>query len=266
MVARLLELRRTCARRLRSGLEGPLAAGRRLLGLDPSGWSDPFAPTVSTPASPSAESVFQGLQARGLTAAQRCVQFGCGDVKLAGLLIDYLECGNYVGLDDSANRLERIYRCLPSRLIQTKRPVLARIEPSLILAVAADPPDIVFSTSALDRAGPGELDKIARDLCRLIGPRTAGWICFRRADAPIETDGVGWAYPEKLVLELFQSGRSDLGFHLSRDGLGADQPRSLLGIRGRDLPPWQAPRVVEILADHSREGAVPDREPRVRPA
>ena len=185
--------------------------------------------------------VFQALLARGLRPAHRCVEIGCGELRLAAQLIRYLGDRGYVGVDAAGPPAIGLEPALAA-----KCPFLGQIEPSLVLALAADPPDRVVCAHDLAHTSSDALESLMQLMCRLIGPHTTGWFVLGGGDCATAQDA---------LLARFQTLRPDLHYHATQlAGAELQAGYAILTVCGRQVPSpaAEAPAVSSLDAYRAR--------------
>lgn len=169
------------------------------------------------------------LRRLGLEPHFRCIDYGCGSLRLGQHLISLLPPGHYCGLDVT----DRFYldgiRLIEPALLAAKQPRLAVIGDEVIAELAGNPPDFLFSYAVLKHIPPQELRTYFTRIGRLIGPQTRALIFFSEASDIRRISSMNWAYPgEKLrqdLLACYPTARIDIrrltyGRHPDRRELG----------------------------------------------
>jgi len=116
--------------------------------------------------------VMAALLRYGLEPHHTLVDYGCGSLRFAEPLIDYLESHRYIGLDITdmfyLAGLERIDPALVAR----KRPRFEIISPETLGNVAKLRPDFVFCRSVIHHVPSFELRRFLANLLSLAGDKT----------------------------------------------------------------------------------------------
>lgn len=120
----------------------------------------------------------QFLISRGLKPEHRLLDLGCGTGRLACQAIPYLNEGNYVGIDISA---EAIKHC---RAIETdKKPTFIHGDGSLKPAIPLSPFNIIFAHSVFTHLPADVIETIFQDLSKI----GFGEFCFTYKSASAVT-------------------------------------------------------------------------------
>ena len=144
-------------------------------------------------------SMFRQLRDEGILPHHRCVDFGCGSLRVGQHLIEFLDPSRYLGMDvTDAFYWDGLHR-IGLDTLSTKQPRFAIINDSSIEAAAAELPDFVISTSVLQHVPPGELVEFGRKLRRLCSASTTILVTFHRASRTIRTAPMSWAYDDATV-------------------------------------------------------------------
>jgi len=193
---------------------------------------------------------FEELLAAGLQRHHRCLDYGCGSLRVGQHLIRHLDAGNYIGLDVT----DRFYRdglaLIEPALIGARRPHLAVIGERELAVLESDPPDFLVCVSVLMHVPPDELAGFLQSLLRCVGPHTVVKIHADLAARQIRTAPKSWAYAPEQLFALIRglSGQADLQARgLKRLGSigGVAWHRSVLTITNRTALPLLHPELVE---------------------
>lgn len=155
---------------------------------------------------------FHAMVAWGLAPHHRCIDYGCGSLRVGQHFVRALLPGRYCGLDVT----DRFYRdgvaALGADLVREKAPRFAVITESVLAAESRQPPDVFLAIAVLKHVPPRELDAQLDRMLRLIGPATRGLLTFSSAPSTMRIPGKGksWAYPEALLVAIIRAKRPDL--------------------------------------------------------
>lgn len=119
-----------------------------------------------------AHSLLEGFKAAGCRPEHVVVDYGCGSLWIGEAFMDYLEPGNYIGLDVSDVFFTEALTRMPADFIARKRPTLQLIGEQSLRMVRERKPDLVFSMAVLQHVPPGELGEHFRDVVSLAAPHT----------------------------------------------------------------------------------------------
>ncbi len=135
-----------------------------------------------------ARRLVEGFKAAGCKPEHVVVDYGCGSLWIGEAFMDYLEPGNYIGLDVSDVFFAEALARMPADFVAMKRPALAVIGEESLRTVRERKPDFIFSTAVLLHVPPGELGSHFRDVVSLTAPHTrieiGHWPRFRTVWSP----------------------------------------------------------------------------------
>lgn len=139
----------------------------------------------------------------GLQPSMRCVDYGCGSLRLGQHAIRYLNDGNYWGIDISDAFYCEGLKLLRADLLAQKRPRFGVIADPLLAEIRAWAPDFIFANAVLQHVPPEELAPFFRRLAAMMAPATRAYILFVASDRGTKrVKGMSWAYPaEHIALE-----------------------------------------------------------------
>lgn len=121
---------------------------------------------------PRSAEIREILQAAGLRAEHRVVDYGCGSLWVGEELMRFLEPGNYIGLDVTDDFYTERLPLLPAGLVAERRPTLAVISPAALAAARRREPDVVLVTAVMLHVFPEERAAFLANLASMAGPRT----------------------------------------------------------------------------------------------
>lgn len=143
---------------------------------------------------------WQQIVALGLQPGMRCVDYGCGSLRLGQHAIRYLDLGNYWGIDVSAAFYCEGLKLLPGELLTQKRPRFAVIADPLLAEIRAWSPDFIFANAVLQHVPPEELALFFRRLAAMMTPASRAYILFVATDRDTkQIKGMSWAYPAERI-------------------------------------------------------------------
>jgi len=144
--------------------------------------------------------LFERLRREGIRPSDRCIDFGCGSLRLGQHLIRYLDPRCYIGIDVTSYFFTAGREMLEPEIVAGKEPLLTLITDAVIDALARRPADWIISTSVLMHVPPAELAGFFDRICRLAGPDSRLIVTFDCADQVLRTAPKAWAYPADLVV------------------------------------------------------------------
>lgn len=188
---------------------------------------------------------FNLLTSLGMRAEHRLLDIGCGQLRIGRLLIQYLDRGNYVGVDPNSGSIDiGLRRYVGRHLINVKRPLL--IDSANPGAVPDEPKfDFAIAQSVFSHTGPDLLEGWLAAASRVLdsgGVLAATWV--PGADRAED----GWTsafvtYSETTLGRM--AAEHGLSFH-SIEWRHRNQRWALFGAPGYDgswfgdLPSWNA--------------------------
>lgn len=142
---------------------------------------------------------WQQILALGLESKMRCVDYGCGSLRLGQHAIRYLDPGNYWGIDISDAFYSEGLKLLPPELLAEKRPRFGVIADPLLAEIRAWAPDLLFANAVLQHVPPEELALFFARLAAMMTPASRAYVLFVAASKEKRIKGMSWAYPERVV-------------------------------------------------------------------
>jgi SAM-dependent methyltransferase len=135
----------------------------------------------------------------GLQPDMRCVDFGCGSLRLGQHAIRYLAPSNYWGVDLTASFIDAGLRLLPPELIASNTPRFGVIDDALLAEIRAWEPDFIFANAVLQHVPPDELSVFFRRIAAIMAPSTRAYVLFVSDARVRRIKSVTWAYPAALL-------------------------------------------------------------------
>jgi SAM-dependent methyltransferase len=137
----------------------------------------------------------------GLKPYHRCVDYGCGSLRIGQHLIPFLNRGNYIGLDVTATFFPGGLGLLGEELVREKRPNLLVIRPETIFELEQEPPDFLLSNAVLHHVHPSELDDYLDNILQLTGTNTQAFVTFKEWTREIQVAEKSWAHSAQSLVE-----------------------------------------------------------------
>ena len=141
---------------------------------------------------------FQRLTALGLRPENVCVEVGCGSLRVGQHAIEYLDHGNYVGLDIVDTFYQEGIKLLPDRLLQ-KHPRLAVISQRTLDEVSALRPDVVYSIAVLKHVPPNEVGDYLEKITSIAVQGAIVFIDFEEGKNGFRTGANNWKYSRDFL-------------------------------------------------------------------
>ena len=142
---------------------------------------------------------WQQIVELGLKPEMRCVDYGCGSLRLGQHAIRYLDPGNYWGIDISDTFYSEGLKLLPSDLLAEKQPKLGVIADPLLSEIRAWSPEFIFANAVLQHVPPEELPLFFRRLAAMMTPTSRTYIIFVAGQRAKRIKGMSWAYSAELL-------------------------------------------------------------------
>ena len=201
---------------------------------------------------------WQKIKALGIEPHMRCVDYGCGSLRLGQHALRELEPGHYFGLDVSDHFFTIGLRMLDPALVAEKQPYLAAISDTVLANVREWRPDFIFSNAVLQHVPPQEIPLFFARVGRMMRPGCVACIIFVAGDSVEQFGAMSWRYPADLLAETVARTVPGLTATIEPFNSAADDPR------GRE-------RMVLRLHKHGaeppqREGLSAEARPELTPA
>jgi len=135
----------------------------------------------------------------GLRPDMRCVDFGCGSLRLGQHAIHYLAPSNYWGVDLTDSFIDAGIRLLPPELIASNTPRFGVIDEALLAEIRQWAPDFIFANAVLQHVPPDELIVFFRRIAAIMAPSTRAYVLFVSGSRVRRIKSVTWAYPAALL-------------------------------------------------------------------
>lgn len=145
----------------------------------------------------------------GLQPDMRCVDFGCGSLRLGQHAIRYLAPSSYWGVDLTDSFFEAGLRLLPPELVAGKRPRLGVIGDELLAEIRRWEPDFIFANAVLQHVPPDELPAFFGRIAAMMAPSTRAYVLFVSDSRVRRIKPVSWAYPPRFLEEQARSAVPD---------------------------------------------------------
>ena len=174
------------------------------------GWAPGHGPAVDWDAESFAERgmrLWHQIRAFGLEPGMRCVDYGCGSLRLGQHAVRYLDPDNYWGIDVVGTFIEHGIKLIGPDLLREKRPRFGVIDDFVLDEIGRWQPDFIFSNAVLQHVPPDELGVYFERLARMMAPETRAYVLFISASRRQRIKAMNWAYPaDDLVAIMAQAG------------------------------------------------------------
>ncbi|MEO6198424.1 MAG: hypothetical protein ABIO68_00595 [Sphingomicrobium sp.] len=146
----------------------------------------------------------------GLTPQMKCVDYGCGSLRLGQHAMRYLAPGHYCGMDVVDTFINQGLALIDPALVVEKAPRLLTITPQSLSEIAEWRPDFIFSSAVLQHVPPDELPEYFRRLVSMMsGPCTAH-ILYIGGHRLKRVKALNWVYPLDQLLAALAAGAPEL--------------------------------------------------------
>lgn len=149
------------------------------------------------------------IVALGLKPEMRCVDFGCGSLRLGQHAIRYLDPGNYWGVDLTDSFFRSGTELLPPGLIEAKQPRFGVIGDALLAEIREWAADFIFANAVIQHVPPDELPLFFRRIAAMMGPSAHAYVLFVSDSGIHRIKAASWAYPPELLQELARAAVPD---------------------------------------------------------
>ena len=139
------------------------------------------------------------LLKHGLKPGDLTVDYGCGSLRLAPPLIDFLEPGKYWGMDLAQEFLDLGRAHLPPALAQAKRPRLDVIGDDVIQRARSEAPRYIISWHVCSKVPENRFDAYIGNIVGMMTPGATALVHFPEAAAVRKQTALAWARPRSQV-------------------------------------------------------------------
>lgn len=133
----------------------------------------------------------------GVLPGMRCVDYGCGSLRVGQHAMRFLDVGNYWGIDVTESFIDEGRALVDPVLLADKRPRLSVIEDKLIDLIGVWAPDFIFSNTVLQHVPAAELATYFDRLARMMGPGCKAVIEFITSPETKRIKAMSWAYADE---------------------------------------------------------------------
>jgi hypothetical protein len=145
----------------------------------------------------------------GLQPDMRCVDFGCGSLRLGQHAIRYLDPSNYWGIDVTETFIRAGLPLLPPELVESRQPKLGVISDPLLAQIREWRPDFIFANAVPQHVPPAELPSFFRQIAAMMAPATRAYVLFVAGSRTRRIKAVSWTYPAELLEEMARTAAPD---------------------------------------------------------
>lgn len=176
---------------------------------------------------------FDYLLQHGLRPSDRMLEIGCGNLRAGRFFIDYLDTGNYYGLDISPEILVDGQRTLAEYGLQAKLPHLVTVNDLTFGFLPSAHFSVVHAHSVFSHSPREVIGECLSHVGRVMSPGAFFDFTFHRTDGP-EHDLLGWAfyYRSDTLLGLARSHGLDGQIMTDWKHLGGPQSKIRVTVPG----------------------------------
>ncbi|HNB27730.1 MAG TPA: class I SAM-dependent methyltransferase [Alphaproteobacteria bacterium] len=138
----------------------------------------------------------------GVTPADLVIDYGCGSLRLATPLIEFLEPGRYWGMDLAQEFLDLGRTHLAPQLTEQKRPRLDVIAPAVIERARQEKPRFIISWHVCSKVPESRFEAYLGNIVRMMTPGAIALIHFPETEARRKLTGLAWAVPRSQFTEM----------------------------------------------------------------
>jgi len=139
------------------------------------------------------------LLKHGLKPGDLTIDYGCGSLRLAPPLIDFLEPGKYWGMDLAQDFLDLGRAHLAPELAQAKQPRLDVIGDDVIQRARAEMPRFIISWHVCSKVPENRFDAYIGNIVAMMTPGATALVHFPEAASMRKQTGLAWARPRSQV-------------------------------------------------------------------
>lgn len=134
------------------------------------------------------------LTTLGMRQHHRVLDIGCGSLRIGRLLIPYLNCGGYTGLEPNAWLIdEGIAREVGRDQVSIKQPRFIHAASAAQLIDNVDSFDFILAQSIFSHCGSDLLDQLLGECTSLLSAQ--GTLIATYLENDVDTTELGWVYP-----------------------------------------------------------------------
>ncbi len=149
----------------------------------------------------SRSELLEFLQKFGVKPTDLVIDYGCGSLRLATPLIEFLEPGRYWGMDLAQEFLDLGLTHLGPQLMEQKRPRLDVIAPEVIARARAEQPRYIISWHVCSKVPENRFEAYLGNIVRMMSPGATALIHFPETEARRKLTGLAWAIPRSQFTE-----------------------------------------------------------------
>lgn len=141
----------------------------------------------------------------GVTTDMRCVDYGCGSLRIGQHAIRYLDVGNYWGVDVTDVFIAEGLKLIDPKLIEARKPQFGTIDDGLLARIRVWEPDFIFANAVLVHVPPAELTLFFKRIQSIMTRRSKVVIIYISSERTKRVKSMNWAYSEATIREAVQT-------------------------------------------------------------
>lgn len=149
--------------------------------------------------------IWEAVRGFGLTPEMKCVDYGCGSLRIGQHAMRFLDSGNYCGMDVVDTFINQGLELVDPDVIAEKMPELLVISPQSLDKIRAWRPDFIFSSAVIQHVPPEELEEFFRCVERLMIKRCTAHVIYISAPRMTQVKALNWVYPAEFLLAAMNS-------------------------------------------------------------
>lgn len=135
------------------------------------------------------------LHRYGVQPSDLVVDYGCGSLRLAPPLIEFLEPGKYWGMDLAQEFLDLGVSHLDPQLAREKRPRLDVIAPAIVTQAGKERPRFIVSWHVCSKVPENRFEAYLGNIVAMMSPGAVALIHFPETEERRKLTGLAWAIP-----------------------------------------------------------------------
>lgn len=145
--------------------------------------------------------VWAQIAAFGIKPDMRCVDYGCGSLRIGQHAMRYLNAGNYWGLDVTEAFIAEGLKLIDPALIDGRKPRIDIISDEVLANVRLWQPDFIFANAVLVHVLPKELGSFFRRIDAMMSSGSKAVIIYVASDRTRRVKSMNWAFSEATLLK-----------------------------------------------------------------
>jgi hypothetical protein len=133
------------------------------------------------------------MRHHGLQPHHRFIDYGCGSLRLGKAVVEYLEPGNFHGMDVTQQFLDLGIEFLGADLVAGKSPTVAVITGENLAEAKARQPDYIGSWHVCSKVPDADLGRYFKSIIDLMTPTTQTFIQFPQMKRRMRMNGLNWS-------------------------------------------------------------------------